>query len=573
MRIISSTLMVIGLVLLLGACAASSSAVPEDMRINAVVAADLPPGHPNLALPTEEGRYFATSGRCVTCHTNMFDENNQNVSMGELWRSSMMANSGRDPYWQATVRKEVLEHPQYQSAIEDKCATCHTSMARFTVATEGETAALTDAGFFDPQHPMHTMAMDGVSCTMCHQVQPGNLGQAESFSGHFEIDTVKQPGERVVYGPSELEEALTLHMQGGSTYLPMQGSHIQTSEMCATCHTLHTDSINNEGELLVGSQFPEQMPYKEWQHSDYATTNTCQSCHMPEADGAVQRSATGGEPRPNFSQHFFVGGNVYMLEVFRRFGEELGVTAGTRHFADTIERALNQLENDTATVTLEQVSLNERQITADVLIESHTGHKLPSAYPSRRAWLHVMVRDADGQVIFESGAVNHDGSINGNNNDRSATEYEPHHEVIDNPFHVQVYEAVMADSDGKVTTGLLSAVEYVKDNRLLPAGFNKFTAEDDIAVHGAALYDQDFVGGSDRTRYVIDVGSAPAPFTVSADLCYQTIAYRWAENMRPHSDAPEIARFLRYYDAVPNLPAVIGSATTQVSEQAAVGQQ
>jgi hypothetical protein len=33
---------------------------------------------------------------------------------------------------------------------------------------------------------------------------------------------------------------------------------------------------------------------------------------------------------------------------------------------------------------------------------------------------------------------------------------------------VQIYEAVMAGPDGAVTTGLLTAVRFVKDNRLLP---------------------------------------------------------------------------------------------------------
>ena len=35
----------------------------------------------------------------------------EDVSIGVSWRSSMMANSARDPYWQAAVRREVLHHP------------------------------------------------------------------------------------------------------------------------------------------------------------------------------------------------------------------------------------------------------------------------------------------------------------------------------------------------------------------------------------------------------------------------------------------------------------------------------
>ena len=52
-----------------------------------------------------------------------------------------------------------------------------------------------------------------------------------------------------------------------------------------------------------------------------------------------------------------------------------------------------------------------------------------------------------------------------------------------------MYESVMRDVNGDVTTGLLRGTEYIKDNRLLPRGFNKATAMPDIAVRGAAQQD------------------------------------------------------------------------------------
>ena len=131
----------------------------------------------------------------------------------------------------------------------------------------------------------------------------------------------------------------------------------------------------------------------------------------------------------------------------------------------------------------------------------------------------------------------------------SARRFEPHHEQIDGPDAVQIYEAVMADTAGAVTTGLLRAVRYVKDNRLLPRGFDKATAPPDVAVHGAAMTDQTFTDGSDRVRYAVGVAAGGGPFTVEATLYYQTIAFRWAENLREY-DAFEPRRFVRYYDAM-----------------------
>jgi hypothetical protein len=117
-----------------------------------------------------------------------------------------------------------------------------------------------------------------------------------------------------------------------------------------------------------------------------------------------------------------------------------------------------------------------------------------------------------------------------------------------------------------VTTGLLTAVRYVKDNRLLPRGFDKVTAEPDIAVHGGAAADASFAAGGDRVRYRIELGAAAAgPLTVSAELLYQSIGYRWAENLRAY-DAAEPQRFVRYYAG-----AAAGSAVPLARAAAVVG--
>jgi hypothetical protein len=122
-----------------------------------------------------------------------------------------------------------------------------------------------------------------------------------------------------------------------------------------------------------------------------------------------------------------------------------------------------------------------------------------------------------------------------------------------------------------VTTGLLTAVSYLKDNRLLPRGFDKRTAEPDIAVHGGALDDADFVAASDRVRFSVDVSGARAPFTIDAELLYQPIGFRWANNLKTY-DAAEPRRFTGYYDALASSSATTlarASMSARPSEQAA----
>jgi hypothetical protein len=156
--------------------------------------------------------------------------------------------------------------------------------------------------------------------------------------------------------------------------------------------------------------------------------------------------------------------------------------------------------------------------------------------------------------------VNAAGSIHGNDNDDDPARFEPHYAEIGSSDQVQIYESVMGDSRGAVTTGLLSAVNYLKDNRLLPKGFDKRTAGKDVAVWGGALEDEDFSGGGDRVRYSVELGKAQGPFRMEAELCFQPVGYRWAMNLKRY-DAAEPRRFTVYYEAMaPASVVVIGRA-------------
>lgn len=134
-------------------------------------------------------------------------------------------------------------------------------------------------------------------------------------------------------------------------------------------------------------------------------------------------------------------------------------------------------------------------------------------------------------------------------NDRDPSLYEPRYTRIDRETEVQIYEAIMATPEDRVTTGLLSAIRFIKDNRMLPDGFDKAAANPDIAVQGRAEDDADFREGGDRIRYTVSVNPANGPFRITARLWYQPIAHRWAHNLgrRP---SPETDRFVTYYIAM-----------------------
>jgi hypothetical protein len=83
-------------------------------------------------------------------------------------------------------------------------------------------------------------------------------------------------------------------------------------------------------------------------------------------------------------------------------------------------------------------------------------------------------------------------------------------------------------------------------------------------VQGAARQDPDFTGESDRVRYVINAGGRSGPFEVSAELRYQPISYRWAQNLRAY-DAVETRRFVTWYgEMASGSSQVLASVTTSV---------
>jgi hypothetical protein len=516
----------------------------------------------DVPLPQERGALFSGSGACAACHRNMKDEAGNDVSIDSMWRSTLLANAARDPYWRATVRSEVNQAPQIAEVIQKKCATCHMPMAEVTLVQNQQSVTLVDQGLFDPANELNLLGNDGISCTLCHQIEPDDLKNIESFSGGFMIDTQLAQGQRLSYGPYEIEQSQVAVMQAASGYIPQLGAHLAQSEACGNCHDLYTAYLDAKGQ--IAGEFAEQLMYSEWANSAYAETQTCQSCHMPQTQGGVKLAITGGPLRQPFSQHTLVGGNAYMARLLQQNGEELQVSANPDQFLATIQKTINQISTQTARLMLQQTRVENGQLFGEILVENLAGHKFPSGFPSRRAWLHIRVLDKDGNLVFESGAVSEDGAIIGNDNDSDPAQYEPHYEILSLPDQVQIYEGIIVNSDSKVTTTLLRAASYIKDNRLLPAGFQANSQIPALSPAGEAAGDSNFTGGSDRISLQIDVSQWQGPFTLDVNLLYQAIGYRWAENLILEPGA-EVNQFAGFYAATPNLPLTVANAQATIT--------
>ncbi len=509
-------------------------------------------------LPTATSELFAGSGTCVLCHAggggSFQASDGRNVSPVTLWQATMMANAYRDPVFRAKVQAEIQENPSLETYIEDKCLTCHAPMAFTEAHRKGNTAYRFQQADADP------LAKDGVSCTLCHQIVATNFGQESSFSGGYQVNENHE-----TYGPHQYPIAMPMIRHTG--YKPVYSEHVAQSALCATCHTLFTPTVNDQGDVV--GEIPEQTPFLEWLNSVYPDSGlTCQACHMPALQERL-RITTMPMRAPRRSPihlHEFVGGNAYVLALLERHGKTLKTAASPKAFQEKraqVERNLQQA----ARLELRFQGWKNDTLEVAVWVHNLTGHKFPTGYPSRRAWLELEVLQK-GTPVFHSGAWDATtGDLQGLD-----TPYEPHHQVIHQPHQVQVYESVMVTPEGQVTQSLLRALRYVKDNRIPPKGFRaQGPYTEHTAILGRATQDPDFNRwetsegtGADRVIYRIGNLSPQESYTLRVTLWYQTLKPRFLRHLWNHS-GEWIQKLQQMVQEMPETPVAVATATLEIS--------
>lgn len=516
-------------------------------------------------LPDWENELFAGSGKCNGCHGHdvqgigSITESGWDVNVVDHWRSTLMANSAKDPFWRAKVTHEVAVNPSHQLELEDKCTSCHAPFGHFNAKLLGAEHYSFAEMLEDP------LAMDGVSCGSCHQQDPDSAGQFFSGNLHFVMDTIFGP-----YGGGKDEPVIVGQpMTSFVGFEPVYGEHITKSETCAGCHTLITNTADLDGNA-TGDTFVEQATYHEWLNSVYAIeggneAQECQGCHFPRINDPVIISANYSwlEPRTPFGLHYMVGGNTFMLQMFKENIDLLGLSATEAQFDTTIAHTMQILQHQTAELTVVNEGQQGDLMPFKVHILNKAGHKFPSGYPARRAFVEFIATDASGNELFRSGELQSDYEVNGHD----AT-YEPHYDIITSEDQVQIYEQVLGDVNGNVTTVLERAHHHLKDNRLVPKGFTSthFTY-DTTEVAGLALGDLNFNieegeegSGTDDIKYMVPLNGYEGEVNVVVKLWYQSSPPKWNEEMFSYS-TPQIDLFKELYLAQGAAPVLIKEAS------------
>lgn len=531
---------------------------------------------PALAVAREvsTGR-FATSSACYQCHSNrvsggaLRDSAGRGVAPFDLWQASMMANAARDPLFRAEVSVEIAATPSLRTAIETKCIGCHSPMAKAEAADAGETLTFAD---LEQNTDRAQLALDGVSCTACHQIEAPQTSVEDTFDGNYTLNRGRE-----IYGPHDAPHGQPMSVRTG--FQPTKGDHMLRSAQCASCHTLRTNAVRADG-TATGGRLPEQTPYLEWQNSVYndevaspgAEAVSCQGCHTPNTDadgnGITAKIAEGGfpiQPRSPVGRHLFLGGNTLIPQILRDQRAQLNPLAPDAALTEVVAQTRDQLQRRTARLSVGAITRSGNELRIPLQVENLTGHKLPTGHPTRRAWLRLRVRGANGALVFESGAYDASGRILGGGvplaSEAAGGPWQAHRDTITSGDQVQIYESLMADVNGDLTYLLLRGETYLKDNRLLPKGWDPAHPTVSQTRPVGTSLDTNFSGGVDEVTYLVPADPALGPFSVQAEFLYEPLSVRFANELFAYSTR-EVEAFKAYYLAADRTPEVLARASS-----------
>jgi hypothetical protein len=523
-----------------------------------------------------------------------------NLSPNDELSASPMGLAGRDPIFYAQLQSETNRLPESAACIEDTCLHCHGVMGQRQLAqdTPGEEdpRCRQFAGVAPPagvpagrpfrkdmvhQYPGSTLglerkygalARDGITCALCHRIADKQLGEETTYTGNFLTDPPTQ-----INGP--YEGVVTAPMHNALGMKPQFGPQTRRAELCGTCHTVLLPYFDNDGSSLGFSY--EQTTYLEWQNSDFSSNKnprTCQDCHMPtDYQGTplsfeIANSESSQFPpttyrlpgkdialteRTHYARHSLHGLNLFLNQMAQQFPILLGLRQGSAFSVGGsqlpplllgAESMRDMARNETADVSvLSFRPIWENRLRARVRVVNRAGHFLPSGVGFRRLFLEVLVRDRKGRVLWASGRTNSLGAILNGTTDKVLhseqpgaypdAPFQPHYQRITSGHQVQIYQELVEDSAGDLTTSFLHRVKRVKDNRIRPQGYDPafFLHSDSpytrelAETPGRAAEDPDYTDprrtGADVIDYVIslDRRTCAKAYDVQVTLYSQSI--------------------------------------------------
>ncbi|HSK38916.1 MAG TPA: FlgD immunoglobulin-like domain containing protein, partial [Arenibaculum sp.] len=477
------------------------------------------------------GGPFNDHNNCGTCHAGY----NQATEPGFAFEGSMMGQAARDPLFFACLAIAEQDAP----SSGDLCLRCHTPFGWMS-------------GRSNPTSGTQLIALDrdGVACDFCHRaVDPDYKNGVSPFADQAVLAALDEVPDnysngQYVVDPDQRKRGPFADAVAPHAFLPSPVH--RTAEFCGTCHDVSNPVFNRvsgadyaPGPLdQAATSFesddilPLERTYSEWKNSAFpggvyapefagarpdGIVGICQDCHMSDVVGKGCNDPAAPN-RPDLPFHDMTGGNSWLPTVIAaQYPGETNATA----LAAASSRAVALLQK--AAVIDLVLAAEGDSFRADVTVTNRSGHKLPTGYPEgRRMWLHLVAKDAQGNIVYESGA------------------YDPATGILNHDANLVAYEIKLGISPGLGgAIGLPSGESFhfalndtvVKDNRIPPQGFLNATFD----VFGGKPVDPTkpaprYADGQNWDLSTFHL--PPSARSATATLRYQTTSKEYVEFLR-----------------------------------------
>jgi nitrate/TMAO reductase-like tetraheme cytochrome c subunit len=309
---------------------------------------------------------FQGAQQCRQCHQRQYDE----------WIGSMHAYAQVSPVFVA------FNDRVKNMGTGPFCVRCHTPIGT-AIGEKGIT----------PNDERAPISLMGVQCDVCHRIDK-NHG---IVSGKFPLS----PG-RTKYGPFGSGHDGDKKAVRNVFHKSRQGDFLKTSEFCGSCH-----DVVDPKDLRIEEAFTE------WKESIYAKKGiTCQDCHMRVLPGKADQKKVMGPAAMMFgvnlrdrplSDHSFIGPDNHLIDSFP-YPDSPEETARIQR--NYLEKKKYLLQNcATVEIIAPDVVSPSSKFDVEVKITNKgAGHGIPTGFTAeRQVWIEIIVKDADGKVLFVSG--------------------------------------------------------------------------------------------------------------------------------------------------------------------------
>jgi cytochrome c-type biogenesis protein CcmH/NrfG len=335
---------------------------------------------------------FPTAQYCGHCHQEAYRQ----------WREALHSNSFRTPFYRTSVnillRTKGIEFTRH-------CDSCHNPIG--VLAGAMNPGATVDRSF----------DRDGLTCATCHSIQSvdSKLGNGGFVMGVPAV-LVDEQGKRI---PGVVPDAEILaHLDRHSKAVMQDIYH--TPEFCAACHKANLPPTLNDYKWIRAF-----TSYDEWQNSKFSNRNPltfytadftpCQGCHMKRAPNVLPEP---GAKDGTFVSHRWEAGNT-AVPFYYGFNDQLDKTIEFLRSGNFLNVDLFGLQIGGGPALIAPLGTVPFTLHAGEPVEAlvviqnkNIGHSLvPEVRDLYEAWVQFTVKDAAGRLIYQSGFLRPDGTL------------------------------------------------------------------------------------------------------------------------------------------------------------------